>query len=60
MLRGLVGALALSLVAWWSALLVIQALMRAAVVQTTAEGYAEAQARAQTVGRPAPPQGDAS
>lgn len=47
-LRGLIGAVALSLVSWWSALLVIQALMRAAVVQTTRDGYAAAQAQAQT------------
>ena len=45
-LRGLIGAVALSLVSWWSALLVIQALMRAAAVQTTAESYAAAQAQA--------------
>ena len=49
-LRGLVGAIALSLVAWWSSLLIIQALMRAAADQTTREAYAaaaEAQAQAQ-------------
>ena len=48
-LRGLVGAVGLSLVAWWSSLLVIQALMRSAVVQTNreAEAAALAQARAQ-------------
>ncbi len=48
-LRGLVGAVGLSLVAWWSALRVIQALMRSAVVQTNreAEAAALAQARAQ-------------
>ena len=36
-LRGLGGAIAMSLVAWWSALLVIQALMRSAVAQTHRE-----------------------
>ncbi len=36
-LRGLVGAVAMSLVAWWSALLVIQALMRTAAAQTHRE-----------------------
>jgi len=46
-LRGLMGAVALSLVSWWSALLVIQALMRAAAVQTTRDGYDAAQAQAQ-------------
>jgi len=46
-LRGLIGAVALSLVSWWSALLVIQALMRAAAVQTTPDGYDAAQAQAQ-------------
>lgn len=33
-LRGLAGAVVMSLVAWWSALLVIQALMRSAAAQT--------------------------
>ena len=36
-LRGLGGAIAMSLVAWWSALLVIQALMRSAAAQTHRE-----------------------
>ncbi|HWH14057.1 MAG TPA: hypothetical protein VNT51_04875, partial [Miltoncostaeaceae bacterium] len=36
-LRGVVGALAMSLVAWWSALLVITGLMRSAVSQQNAE-----------------------
>lgn len=36
-LRGLVGAAVLSVVAWWSALMVIQALMRAAAAQTIRE-----------------------
>jgi len=36
-LRGLVGAALLSVVAWWSALMVIQALMRAAAAQTIRE-----------------------
>lgn len=36
-LRGLVGAAVLSVVAWWSALMVIQALMRAAAAQTVRE-----------------------
>ncbi len=36
-LRGLGGAVVLSLVAWWSALLVIQALMRSAAAQTHRE-----------------------
>jgi type VI protein secretion system component VasK len=42
MLRGLVGAALLSVVAWWSALMVIQALMRAAAAQARAEGEAAA------------------
>ena len=48
-LRGLVGAIGLSLVAWWSSLLIIQALMRSAVDQTNREALAaaEAQSRAQ-------------
>lgn len=41
-LRGLGGAVALSLVAWWSALLVIQALMRAAGAQAQREAYVAA------------------
>lgn len=54
-LRGLVGAVGLSLVAWWSSLLVIQALMRSAVVQTQreAEAAAQAKARAQAEARTA-------
>jgi len=36
-LRGLVGAAVLSVVAWWSALMVIQALMRAAAAQAVRE-----------------------
>ena len=36
-LRGLGGAVAMSLVAWWSALLVVQALMRTAAAQTHRE-----------------------
>lgn len=47
-LRGLVGAVALSLVAWWSALLVIQALMRAAAAQAQREAYAAAAEAAAT------------
>jgi len=43
-LRGLVGAAVLSVVAWWSALMVIQALMRAAAAQAVRE-EAEAAAR---------------
>lgn len=46
-LRGLVGAAVLSVFAWWSALLVIQALMRAAAAQTQREAQiAVAQAAA--------------
>jgi hypothetical protein len=41
-LRGLVGAAVLSVVAWWSALMVIQALMRAAAAQARAEAEAAA------------------
>ena len=41
-LRGLVGAAVLSVVAWWSALLVIQALMRAAAAQAVREAQAAA------------------
>ena len=44
-LRGLIGAVALSLVSWWSALLVIQALMRAAAVETSRGGDDAAQAQ---------------
>lgn len=36
-LRGLAGAVALSLVAWWSALMVVQALMRSAAAQARSE-----------------------
>lgn len=36
-LRGLGAAVAMSLVAWWSALIAIQALMRSAVVQAQRE-----------------------
>jgi hypothetical protein len=43
-LRGLVGAAVLSVVAWWSALMVIQALMRAAAAQAVREAE-EAAAR---------------
>lgn len=52
-LRGLVGAVGLSLAAWWSSLLIIQALMRSAADQTNREAYAaaEAQARAQAEAR---------
>ena len=59
-LRGLIGAIALSLVAWWSSLLVIQALMRSAADQTNREAYAaaEAQARAQAEARAATTAGD--
>jgi hypothetical protein len=54
-LRGLIGAVALSLVAWWSSLLVIQALMRSAAEQTAreAQAAAQAQARAQAEARAA-------
>ncbi len=45
-LRGLVGAVAMSLVAWWSALIVIQALMRSAAAQANREALAAAQAEA--------------
>jgi hypothetical protein len=41
-LRGLVGAAVLSVVAWWSALMVIQALMRAAAAQAVREAQAAA------------------
>ena len=41
-LRGLVGAAVLSVFAWWSALLVIQALMRAAAAQTQREAQVAA------------------
>lgn len=43
-IRGLVGAVAMSLVAWWSALLVVQALMRAAAAQATREALEAAAA----------------
>lgn len=45
-LRGLMGAVAMSLVAWWSALLVIQALMRSAVAQAAREARQAAVAQA--------------
>lgn len=45
-LRGLVGAMAMSLVAWWSALLVIQALMRSAAAQAAREAREAAAAQA--------------
>ncbi len=45
-LRGLGGALAMSLVAWWSALLVLQALMRSAAAQANREAIAAATAQA--------------
>jgi hypothetical protein len=45
-LRGLVGAVAMSLVSWWSALIVIQALMRSAAAQAHREALAAAQAEA--------------
>ena len=45
-LRGLVGAVAMSLVSWWSALIVIQALMRSAAEQANREALAAAQAEA--------------
>ncbi|MGD9571911.1 MAG: hypothetical protein AB7V62_08515 [Thermoleophilia bacterium] len=45
-LRGLVGAVAMSLVAWWSALIVIQALMRSAVAQAQREAIEAAEAQA--------------
>lgn len=44
-LRGLVGAIAMSLVAWWSALMVLQALMRSAAAQTNREALEAAQAQ---------------
>lgn len=45
-LRGLVGAVAMSLVAWWSSLTVIQALMRSAAAQAQREAIAAAEAQA--------------
>jgi len=45
-LRALVGAVGLSLIAWWSSLLVLQALMRSAAAQANREAIAEAQAHA--------------
>ena len=55
-LRGLGGAFALSLVAWWSALLVVQALMRSAAAQARREALeaAAAQAAAQAAAAGAP------
>ena len=57
-LRGLIGAVALSLVTWWCALLVIQALMRSAADQTRRAAEAAAQeaarARAQAAAAAAP------
>lgn len=37
-LRGLAGAIALSLISWWSALLALQGLMRAAAAQRQRDG----------------------
>ncbi len=54
-LRGLIGAVGLSLVTWWSSLLVIQALMRAAAAQTTRDAYAAAEAQAAARAPAAPP-----
>lgn len=64
-LRGLVGGAVLSVFAWWSALLVIQALMRAAAAQTQREAqiaaaeaaaaYQEADAAFARRSSPAPP-----
>ncbi len=58
--RGLAGAVVMSLVAWWSALLVIQALMRTAADQAQREAQAAAaeaaaaqQAAAAELNRPA-------
>lgn len=45
-IRGLGGAIAMSLVAWYSALLVIQALMRSAAAQAVREEQAAAAAQA--------------
>lgn len=45
-LRGLIGAAAMSLVAWWSSLMVIQALMRSAAAQAQREARAAAEAHA--------------
>jgi len=45
-LRGLGGAMVMSLVAWWSTLLVIQALMRSAAAQAVREEAAVAAAQA--------------
>jgi hypothetical protein len=53
-LRGLVGAAILSVVAWWSALLIIQALMRAAVAQAQREAALSAAPRAEAAEAPAP------
>jgi len=53
-LRGLVGAVAMSLVAWWSALLVIQALMRAAAAQADREALEAAAQAAAAQAEPAP------
>ena len=45
-IRGLAGAVAMSLVAWWSSLLVIQALMRSAAAQANREALEAAAAEA--------------
>lgn len=45
-IRGLGGAVAMSLVAWWSSLMVIQALMRSAAAQAVREEQAAAAAQA--------------
>lgn len=45
-IRGLGGAIAMSLVAWWSCLMVIQALMRSAAAQAVRDEQAAAAAQA--------------
>ena len=45
-IRGLGGAIAMSLVAWWCTLLVVQALMRSAAAQTVREEQEAAAAQA--------------
>jgi hypothetical protein len=45
-IRALVGAVGMSLVAWWSALLVLQALMRSAAAQANREALEAAAAQA--------------
>ncbi|WP_217915219.1 hypothetical protein [Miltoncostaea marina] len=59
-LRGLLGAAALSLVSWWSALLVVQALVRSAVAQAHREARAAAErvAAARAADAPVGPGGE--